>query len=70
MNTIVWMLIITVYSGGAMGGVIGHKEAEFKTLEECKIVKDMITVEQSSTLANGDNTHTVVITCLPKSKEN
>ena len=69
MNAMVWILTITIYSGGAMGGPIGSNRATFQTLEECKAAKDMITVEQSSVVANGENTHTVVIACLPEKKK-
>ena len=69
MTTLAWVLTITIYSGGAMGGQIGYKEATFATYQECKQVLDTVKIEQSSTVANGENTHTVVAVCLPKEKK-
>lgn len=61
-----WLLIITVVSGGAMGGPIKYDSIPYPTQQACEQAIKSVRVQQTTQLAGNNVTHTTLIFCKPK----
>lgn len=61
-----WLLIISVVSGGAMGGLIRYDTVSYPTQQSCEQAIKSVRVQQTTQLAGNNVTHTALVYCKPK----
>jgi hypothetical protein len=62
-----WLLIITVVSGGAMGGPIHYATPiPYPTQIACEQAAKNVRIQQTTQLAGNNVTHTALVYCRPK----